>query len=99
MQLRKSVPQAIVPQAIRPASHRLLRSGFPLRLLPGVETNATKSTHQMVRGASDINLTNLQDAANKIALFEEKVIYHMVQEACADERHPLHHRTLHLPDS
>lgn len=35
----------------------------------------------VVRGARDINLTNLQEAAKKIALFEEKVIYHGLPEA------------------
>jgi len=39
------------------------------------------SSYPLVRGASDINLTNLQKAANKIALFEEKVIYHGLPEA------------------
>jgi len=35
----------------------------------------------VVRGARDIDLTNLQEAAKKIALFEEKVIYHGLPEA------------------
>ena len=35
----------------------------------------------VVRGARDINLTNLLEAAKKISLFEEKVIYHGLPEA------------------
>lgn len=35
----------------------------------------------VVRGARDIDLTNLEEAAKKIALFEEKVIYHGLPEA------------------
>jgi uncharacterized linocin/CFP29 family protein len=51
----------------------------------------------VVRGARDIDLTNLQDAAKKIALFEEKVIYHGLPEAnikglkmCTGEHVPDH---------
>ncbi len=35
----------------------------------------------VVRGAKDVDLANLEDAARKIALFEEKVIYHGLPEA------------------
>jgi uncharacterized linocin/CFP29 family protein len=35
----------------------------------------------VVRGAKDIDLANLEDAARKIALFEEKVVYHGLPEA------------------
>lgn len=35
----------------------------------------------VVRGARDIDLTNLESAAKKIALFEEKVLYHGLPEA------------------
>ena len=36
---------------------------------------------QRCPGARDINLANLQEAARRIALFEEKVIYHGLPEA------------------
>ena len=35
----------------------------------------------VVRGAKDVNLDNLDDAARKIALFEEQVVYHGLSEA------------------
>ena len=35
----------------------------------------------VVRGAKDVDLANLEDAARKIALFEEKVGYHGLPEA------------------
>jgi len=35
----------------------------------------------VVRGAKDVDLANLEDAARKIALFEEKVVYHGLPEA------------------
>jgi uncharacterized linocin/CFP29 family protein len=35
----------------------------------------------VVRGAKDLNLSNLEAAAKKIALFEEKVVYHGLPEA------------------
>jgi uncharacterized linocin/CFP29 family protein len=35
----------------------------------------------VVRGAKDVDLANLEDAARKIALFEEQVIYHGLPEA------------------
>jgi uncharacterized linocin/CFP29 family protein len=35
----------------------------------------------VVRGAKDVDLSNLEEAAKKIALFEEKVIYHGMPEA------------------
>jgi uncharacterized linocin/CFP29 family protein len=35
----------------------------------------------VVRGAKDIDLSNLEQAAKKIALFEEKVVYHGMPEA------------------
>jgi uncharacterized linocin/CFP29 family protein len=35
----------------------------------------------VVRGARDIDLRNLEEAAKKIALFEEKVVYHGLPEA------------------
>ena len=35
----------------------------------------------VVRGARDLDLTNLEQAARKIALFEEKVVYHGMPEA------------------
>ena len=37
--------------------------------------------NNVVRGAKDVDLANLEDAARKIALFEEKVIYHGLPEA------------------
>ena len=35
----------------------------------------------VVRGAKDVDLANLEEAARKIAIFEEKVIYHGLPEA------------------
>jgi uncharacterized linocin/CFP29 family protein len=35
----------------------------------------------VVRGAKDVDLSNLEAAAKKIALFEEKVVYHGLPEA------------------
>ena len=35
----------------------------------------------VVRGAKDVDLANLEEAARKIALFEEKIVYHGLSEA------------------
>jgi uncharacterized linocin/CFP29 family protein len=35
----------------------------------------------VVRGAKDVDLTNLEEAAKNIALFEERVVYHGLKEA------------------
>jgi uncharacterized linocin/CFP29 family protein len=40
-----------------------------------------KEMDNVVRGARDVDLTNLQEAATKIALFEEQVVYHGLSEA------------------
>jgi uncharacterized linocin/CFP29 family protein len=54
--------------------HHLVETKIPFEL-------DIKELDNVVRGAKDVDLGNLEDAAKKIALFEEKVIYHGLPEA------------------
>jgi uncharacterized linocin/CFP29 family protein len=54
--------------------HHLVETRIPFEL-------DTLELDNVVRGAKDIDLANLEEAARKIALFEEKVIYHGMPEA------------------
>ncbi|MBW2505030.1 MAG: bacteriocin family protein [Deltaproteobacteria bacterium] len=54
--------------------HHLVETRIPFEL-------NIREMDNVVRGAKDVDLDNLEDAARKIALFEEKVVYHGLQEA------------------
>ncbi len=54
--------------------HHLVEARIPFEL-------DIKEMDNVVRGAKDIDLGNLEDAARKIALFEESVVYHGLNEA------------------
>ncbi len=54
--------------------HHLVETRMPFDL-------DTAELDNVVRGAKDIDLSNLEEAARKIALFEEKVVYHGMREA------------------
>lgn len=54
--------------------HHLVETRIPFEL-------DVNELDNVVRGAKDVDLANLEDAARKIALFEEKVIYHGLPEA------------------
>jgi uncharacterized linocin/CFP29 family protein len=54
--------------------HHLVETRIPFQLDISEMDNA-------VRGAKDLDLSNLENAARKIALFEESVIYHGLKEA------------------
>jgi uncharacterized linocin/CFP29 family protein len=54
--------------------HHLVETRIPFEL-------DINELDNVVRGAKDLNLDNLEDAARKIALFEESVVYHGLPEA------------------
>lgn len=54
--------------------HHLVETRIPFDL-------DIREMDNVVRGAKDIDLSNLEEAAKKIALFEEKVVYHGLPEA------------------
>ncbi len=54
--------------------HHLVETRIPFEL-------SVTELDNVVRGAKDVDLGNLEDAARKIALFEESVIYHGLPEA------------------
>ncbi len=54
--------------------HHLVETRIPFEL-------DINEMDNVVRGAKDVDLTNLEEAAKKIALFEEKVVYHGLAEA------------------
>jgi uncharacterized linocin/CFP29 family protein len=54
--------------------HHLVETKIPFNL-------EIKELDNVVRGAKDIDLSNLESAAKKIALFEERVVYHGLPEA------------------
>jgi uncharacterized linocin/CFP29 family protein len=54
--------------------HHLVETRIPFEL-------DVKELDNVVRGAKDVDLANLEEAARKIALFEEQVIYHGLPEA------------------
>ena len=54
--------------------HHLVEARVPFEL-------DIREMDNVVRGAKDVDLSNLEDAARKIALFEEKVVYHGLAEA------------------
>ncbi len=54
--------------------HHLVETRIPFEL-------DVKELDNVVRGAKDVDLANLEEAARKIALFEEQVVYHGLPEA------------------
>ncbi|RJQ58117.1 MAG: bacteriocin [Desulfobacteraceae bacterium] len=54
--------------------HHLVETRIPFQL-------DIMEMDNVVRGARDVDLTNLEEAAKRIALFEERVIYHGLPEA------------------
>ncbi len=54
--------------------HHLVETRIPFEL-------DIREMDNVVRGAKDLDLASLEDAARKIALFEEKVVYHGMPEA------------------
>jgi len=54
--------------------HHLVETRIPFEL-------DIRELDNVVRGAKDVDLANLEEAARKIALFEEQVVYHGLPEA------------------
>jgi uncharacterized linocin/CFP29 family protein len=54
--------------------HHLVETRVPFEL-------DIREMDNVVRGAKDVDLSNLEEAAKRIALFEEKVVYHGLGEA------------------
>jgi uncharacterized linocin/CFP29 family protein len=54
--------------------HHLVETRIPFEL-------DVNEMDNVVRGAKDVDLSNLEEAAKNIALFEEKVVYHGLAEA------------------
>ena len=73
LEFPKKQPKDAVTYGIHKV-HHLVETRIPFEL-------DVTELDNVVRGAKDLDLANLEEAARKIALFEEKVIYHGLPEA------------------
>ena len=69
----KKQPKGLLKYGIRKV-HHIVEVRVPFEL-------DVNEMDNVVRGAKDVDLANLEDAARKIALFEEQVIFHGLAEA------------------
>jgi hydroxymethylglutaryl-CoA reductase len=71
----------VVEKLIASGEIKVWKAQERLADLEGISDTTKKELDNVVRGAKDVDLANLEDAARKIALFEEQIVYHGLPEA------------------